>query len=89
MATVEPSMEIYLLCINYLPREHRENNNPSCFAFSSPSLSFPTRDVMSLETLVFCRHAAGYVFGEGSSPGQASLASSRTQYQLLQVSSGK
>ena len=44
---------MYLLCINCLQREHRENNDASCLAFSSSPLSFPAREATSLETVLF------------------------------------
>lgn len=54
MAISEQSMglwEMYLLYINYLQGEH---SDASCLVFSSPSLSFPAREVMSLEAVLFC-----------------------------------
>lgn len=78
---------MHLLCINYQQREHRRNNDVSSSAFSFPLLSFPARDVTSPEpVLFFCRHAAGHVLCERSSPGQASLDSGRPGDLLLQVS---
>lgn len=47
-----------------------------------------TEEVMSpfWTAFVLCRHAAGHVFSEGSSPGQTSLDSGGLWYLLLQVS---
>lgn len=45
--------ETCLLCINYLQRQHTQNNDASCLAFLFPPLSFPAREVMSLETVLF------------------------------------
>lgn len=86
LRTKHRALGMYLLCINDQQREHRQNNDASSLAFSFPLLSFPAREVTSPETLVFCRHAAGHVLSEGSSPGQASLDSGRPGDLLLQVS---
>lgn len=56
MAVPEQNMgsgEMHLLCINYLQREHGQNNDVSCLAFSSPALSFPAGEVVSLDTVLF------------------------------------
>lgn len=52
--------------------EHRQSNDDVC-CIPPPR---PAVEAMSPEiAFVLCRHAAGHVFSEGSSPGQASLDS--------------